>query len=242
MKLFGKNSVIERIKSNPKSIRTIYVQTDHADASYIRKKAKKWGIAVYGVAQSKILKMTRNLNSQGVVADVEDFQYTEYSDLLDQALKKKLSLLFLDNLKDPQNLGAIIRSVACLGDFGIVLPKKESVSITEAVFRVASGGDNYVSVSRVSNLSNAISLAKKQGFWIAGSVVEGGEDLSEQSLPFPIGLVIGSEQRGIRDVIRKQIDVSVTIPMKHERLSFNAAQATAILCYEITKQKNKKDC
>lgn len=241
MKLFGKNPVIERLKSNPQSIRKIYIQTGHVDGSYIRKKAKKWGITVYGVGQSKILKMTRNLNSQGIVADVEDFKYMDYSELLEYAKKKRISLLFLDNLKDPQNLGAIIRSAACFGDFAVVLPKKESVGVTEAVFRIACGGDNYVSISKVSNLSNAISLAKKNGFWIAGSVVEGGEDLSEVSLPFPLGLIIGSEQKGIRDVVKKQIDIKVTIPMKNARLSFNAAQATTILCYEITKQKNKKN-
>jgi len=164
----------------------------------------------------------------------------DYSDLLDQAKKKGLSLLFLDNLKDPQNLGAIIRSIACLGDFAIVLPKKESVGVTETVFRVASGGDNYVLISRVPNLSSAIAIAKNQGFWIVGSVVEGGEDLLEKPLPFPIGLVVGSEQKGIRDVVKKQIDIKITIPMKQPRLSLNAAQATTILCYEIAKQKNKK--
>jgi len=236
MRLFGKNPVIERIKS----IRKIYIQTGHPDSAYIRKKARKWGIVVYGVPQAKILKITRNLNSQGIVADVEDFQYMDYSDLLDQAKKKGLSLLFLDNLKDPQNLGAIIRSIACLGDFAIVLPKKESVGVTETVFRVASGGDNYVLISRVPNLSSAIAIAKNQGFWIVGSVVEGGEDLLEKPLPFPIGLVVGSEQKGIRDVVKKQIDIKITIPMKQPRLSLNAAQATTILCYEIAKQKNKK--
>ncbi len=241
MKLFGKNPVIERLKSNPQSIRKIYVQTGHVDGSYIRKKAKKWGITVYGAEQSKILKMTRNLNSQGIVADVEDFKYVDYPELLEQAKKKRISLIFLDNLQDPQNLGAIIRSAACFGDFAIVLPKKESVGVTEVVFRIACGGDNYVSISKVSNLSNAISLAKKSGFWIVGSVVEDGEDLSEVSLPFPLGLIIGSEQKGIRDVVKKQIDVKVTIPMKNVRLSFNAAQATTILCYEITRQKNKKN-
>ncbi len=240
MRIFGKNTVIERLKSNPRSIKKIYIQQRHPDTFYVQKKGKKWGVPVYIVPQSKILKITRNHNSQGIVADVEDFTYTDYNELIELSKKKKLSLLFLDNLQDPQNLGSIIRSLACFGDFAIVLPKKESVGVTESVFRVASGGDNYVLIARVANLSNAISVAKKNGFWIIGAVVGEGEDLSTISLPFSVALVVGSEEKGIRDVVKKHLDVKITIPMKQPRLSFNAAHATTILCYEITKQKNQK--
>jgi len=240
MKLFGKNPVIERIKSNPKSIRKICVQEGCSDASYIRKKAKKWSIPVYQVPRSKMLKIARSQNTQGVLAEIDDFSYTPFEDLVDIGLKKNVSLVFLDELNDPQNLGSIIRSLACLGGFAVVLPKHHSVEVTEAVLRVASGGDNYVMVSKVPNLASAIKKAKESGYWIAGTVVDGGEDLMESSLPFPLSLVIGSEHKGIRDVILKNIDIKLTLPMKQARLSFNAAQATTIFCYEIKKQKNKK--
>ncbi len=239
MKLYGKNSVLERLKTNPRSIRKIYIQQDHKDASYIRKKAKKWGIAVFAAPKSKIQKVARSVNAQGVVVEVEDFPYIPYDELLESALKKKKSLLFLDGLNDPQNLGGIIRSLACFGSFSIVLPTHKSVGVTEAVLRVACGGDNYVPVARVSNLAQAIGAAKAAGFWIAGAVVTGGRDPREVKLPFPFALVLGSEHKGIRDVIQKKVDLTLTIPMAQSRMSLNVAQAAALFCCEITRQRGK---
>ena len=239
MKLYGKNPVAERLKTNPKSIRMIYVEEGHPETAYLRKKAAQWGISVALVPHSKILKLGRNLNTQGILAEDEDFPYMPYDELLEIATAKKHTLLFLDSLTDPQNLGGIMRSAACLGNFAIVLPTHDSATVTESVLRVASGADNHIKVARVSNLNHAILAAKEAGFWIAGTVVEDGEDIREVQLPFPLGLVIGSEARGIRDVIRKNIDVALMIPMSRERLSLNVAHAAAIFCYEISKQKNK---
>lgn len=240
MRLYGKNPVIERLKANPKSIRKILVEQGHPDAGYVRKKAAQWNIGFCQIPATKMLKLTRNIHSQGILADVEDFQYTPYDDLLEKAARDRMSLLFLDGLKDPQNLGSIMRSLACLGHFGIVLPRKDSVDITDTVCRVASGADNHVPVARTSNLVAAISMAKKKGFWIVGAVVGDGESVFDTSLHFPLGLVIGSEQKGIREIVLNQLDLKITIPMRQPRLSLNAAQATTILCYEITRQKEKK--
>ncbi len=241
MKLYGRNPVIERLKSNPKSIREIFVQEDHFDAAYLRTKAKKWGIPISFVPRSQMVKMSRSLNTQGIMVEIDDFAYVPYDDLLNVAVQKNQTILFLDSLNDPQNLGAIIRSAASLGNFSIVLPTHESVEVTEAVLRVASGGDNYISVAKISNLSQAIALAKEVGFWIAGAVTEGGKNLMETELPFPLALVIGSEQKGIREIIKKKLDLTLTMPMAQARMSLNAAQATTIFCYEITKQKNKRN-
>jgi len=242
MRLFGKNPVNERLRCNPKSIRKISVQQGYNEMSYIRKKAKQWDLLLVVVPKSKMLKIGRNVNAQGIFIDIDEFPYMPYDEMLETALSKQRCLIFLDRLNDPQNLGAIIRSLACLGKFSIVLPTHESVSITEAVLRVSSGGDNYVHVAKVANLANAIKLAQKEGFWIAGAVVKDGQPLDESSLPYPMGLVIGSEQKGIRPIIRKQLDLELSIPMASETMSFNVAHATTLLCYEVTKQKkaNKK--
>ncbi len=237
MKLYGKNPVIERIRSNPQSIRLILIEQGHEDHGFIAQKARKWGIRVSAVPASQLLKIARNVNTQGIVADVDDFAYMPYDELLDMAVEKHLSIIFLDGVTDPQNLGAILRSLGCLGGFAIVLPTKDSVSVTEAVLRVASGGENYVRVSQVSNLAQAIVKAKNAGFWIAGSVVEEGERLFTARLQFPLGLALGSEQKGIRDVIKKHVDVKLTIPMAQNKMSYNVAQAATIFAYEITKQK-----
>lgn len=240
MKLYGKNTVIERLRSNPTSIRKVYIQHGYKGTLYVHKKARQWGIPVLPVSQSKMMKIGRDKNAQGILADVEDFAYIPYDELLETALRKKRSLVFLDRVNDPQNLGAIIRSLACLGKFSMVLPTHDSASVTESVLRVASGGDNYVPISKASNLGNAIKRAKSEGFQIVGTVVKEGESLNSVKLSWPIGLVIGSEQKGIRDGIRKCLDVELSIPMACDTLSLNVAHATVILCYEITKQKTKR--
>lgn len=238
MKLYGRNPVLERIKSNPTSIRRIYIQSGHPESSYVQQKAKQHNIPVAVIAGSQMLKLARDVNSQGLLAEVEGFSYMAYPDLLAAAKKKKGTLVFLDELNDPQNLGAIMRSLGCLGHFYIVLPTHHSVEVTETVLRISCGGDNYVSVAKVANLSNAIVKAKEEEFWIVGSAVEGGESLTDVKFQFPLGIVIGSEQKGIREVIRKHLDIAVTIPMANARMSFNAAHAATILCYEITRQRN----
>lgn len=238
MRLYGKNPVIERLKSNPRSIQKIYVMEGHGEGSYIRQKAKRWGIPVLSVPASKIQKLARDVNTQGLLADIDDYAYVPYDELLTTALEKKQVLVFLDGITDPQNLGAAMRSLACLGGFALVLPTHDSVSVTESVLRVASGADNFIPVARVGNLGQAINTAKKAGFWIAGTVVGEGQDLRESSLPFPLGIVVGSEQQGIRDVIRKLVDMVLTIPMSQPRLSLNVAQAATIFCYEISRQQH----
>ncbi len=237
MKLYGKNPVIERLKANPKSIKRILIEEGHPDTAYIHKKCHQWGITVASVPYTKIQKLANNVNSQGILAEIDEFPYQPFDDLLEVAWDKKQTLVFLDNLTDPQNLGGIIRSCGSMGDFAIVLPTSEAVGVTETVLRVACGGENYVSVARVSNLANAIEKAKKQGFWIMGTVVKDAKNIIDVQVQFPAGIVLGSEDKGVRDVIRKKLDLEVMVPMKHERMSLNVAHAASILAYEITRQK-----
>ncbi len=237
MRLFGKNPAIERLRANPRSIRQIYIQEGFREAAYIYKKARQNGIPFLEVAASNLWKMGRDKNTQGILVDVEDFFYAPYEDLLDAALHKGRCPVFLDGLNDPQNLGAIIRSLACLGRFSVVLPIHDSVEMTESVLRVSSGGDNYVPVAKVTNLAQAVRSAKEAGIHVMGSMVESGISIFDAEFPFPLGLVVGSERQGIREGIRKLLDGEITIPMAMETLSFNVAQAATILCYEITRQR-----
>ncbi|MBF0595153.1 MAG: RNA methyltransferase [Candidatus Omnitrophica bacterium] len=239
MKIYGKNPVLERLKANPKSVRVIFIQSGHPEHSYIASKAKKHGIPVSVVEARKMLKLGRTMNTQGLLMDVEDFEYANYEDAVEEAATGETTLVFIDGLNDPQNLGAIIRSLGCLGGFTLVLPTHDSVHVTDAVLRVACGGDNYVKVAKVNNLNQAISKAKSRGIWIAGSVVKDGTDLKSTKLPFPMALVIGSEEKGIRDVTLPRLDVKLSIYMAHPRMALNAAHAASIFCYEINKQKPK---
>jgi len=237
MKLYGRNPVLERLKTNPKSILRLFITPKHEESAYLLRKAKKWRIPVAIVPPSKIQKMARNLNAQGLLAEVEAFAYRSYDELLDLALGKSVTPVFLDGLNDPQNLGGILRSLACLGPFSLVLPTHHSVEVTESVLRVASGGDNFVPVAKVSNLNQAIKTARDRGIWMAGAVVSGGQDIRTTKFIFPMGLVIGSEHKGIRDVIRRQLDAELTLPMAHPRLSMNAAHAATLFGYEIIRQR-----
>ncbi len=240
MKLYGKNPVLERLKSNPKSIKCIFIEQGHVESAYIHMKGKQHGVSVTAVPYTKIQRFAQSVNHQGIVADVEDFQYMNIDDMLQMAVDKHWTVIFLDNVTDPQNLGGIMRSCGSLGHFAIVLPTSDSVSVTESVLRVACGGDNHVAVARVSNLANAIEKAKKLGFWIMGTATAEAKSIFDVSIQYPVGLVLGSEEKGVRDIIRKKLDQEVMIPMKAARMSLNVAHAASILCYEIIRQNKHK--
>ncbi|MBF0483183.1 MAG: RNA methyltransferase [Candidatus Omnitrophica bacterium] len=239
MKLYGINPVLERLRVNPKSVKKIYIEQGQS-GGIIQKKATQNHVPFLLVPSTKMQKIGRDKNTQGFMADVEDFQYADYDDVLSNANEKHRTLIFLDELNDPQNLGVMLRSLACLGRFAVILTTHHSVSVTEAVLRIASGGDNYVLISRVANLVNAIKKAKDQGYEIFAADVNEGEILGEKEFPANLGIVIGSEQKGIRDIVLNQVDGKITIPMYAENISFNAAQAMTIIAYEITRQKRQR--
>jgi len=237
MLLYGKNSVLERLKLNPASIKKIFLQ-EGFNAPNIEGLIKKSKIPQESLSSRELERIKRGKDLQGIVARVDRFEYIPYDDLLDQADKKKQTIIFLDRINDPHNLGVIIRTVACFGGFALVIPKFEACDVNETVLHVASGGENYLSISKASNLSNAIIMAKKRGYWIAGAIAgSDAKDISSSTLPFPLGLVLGSEGGGIRYGVEKHLDIRVKIPMKGAKLSFNVNIACAILCHEIAKQK-----
>jgi len=236
MFLYGRNSIFERLKANPKSIRQVFLQTDFK-APVIEKLTKVNNIALRRVSRRELLRIKHADSLGGVVAQVDEFKYAHFVDLANRAAEKKLSFVFLDRIFDPQNLGAIIRTTACFGGFAVIIPKHKACEVTEAVLHVASGGENYTPVVMVSNLTNALIEIKKAGCWIAGAVTEGGENVAHIDLPFPLSFVLGSEGSGMRYGLQKHIDIKMSIPMEGASLSFNVSAACAVLCYEITRQR-----
>lgn len=236
MYLYGKNAVIERLKTNPQSVRKVFLKEGH-QADIVHELITKNNVEAEWVSEKQFMRMKRADRVQGVIAIIDKFKYLSFNDLLDKAIQEKLTIIFLDRLNDPQNLGVIIRSIACFGGFALVIPEHQSCDVTDTVLHVASGGENYVPISKVGNLTNAIIKAKDKGFWAAGTVVEGGEDLKKVDLPFPLCLVMGSEAHGIRHGIRKHLDLKITLSMQGADLSFNVAVATSIFCYEISRQR-----
>jgi 23S rRNA (guanosine2251-2'-O)-methyltransferase len=236
MYLYGKNSVLERLKVNPGSIREVVVQ-DNFNSQHIIDLIKKSDLPLKSVTEKELLRIKRADRLQGIVAKVDRFRYTPFGELLRRSENRPLSFLFLDNINDPHNLGSIMRIAACFGGLALVIPKHGSCEVNETVIHVASGGENYVPVSQVTNLTTALREAKNAGYWAVGTVVEGGEDMKRVSLPFPMCLVFGSEGKGIRYGLLKLLDLKISLPMKGAQLSLNVAMACAIFAHEISRQK-----
>ena len=237
MFLYGRISVFERLKANPASIKKIFLQEGITLAN-IERLIKINGISLERMPLGQLQRIKPAKGLQGVVAKVDKFRYSSFDSLLDRVQNKRLSLIFLDRINDPQNFGAIIRTCACFGGFAIVIPQFNACGVTEAVLHVASGGENYIPISMVTNLSTSIMQVKKCGSWIVGALASGdASDVDKTSFSFPLGLVLGSEGGGIRYGIQKHLDLRVRIPMKGAQLSFNVGIACAIFCYEISKQR-----
>ncbi len=235
MYLYGKNSILERLKANPASIRRVYIQ-DNFKAPQISDLLISRKIPIKRVNERELSRIKRADRLQGIVAEVDKFRYTPFEELLHKGVEQGLSFILLDGLNDPQNLGTIIRITACFGSLALVIPEHGSVDVNETVMHVASGGENFVPISMVTNLSTALIKAKKAGYWSVGTVVEGGQDINRTSLPFPLCLVLGAEGKGIRYGIQKHLDLKVSLPMKGAQLSFNVAMACAIFAHEIGRQ------
>ncbi|MBN1353373.1 MAG: 23S rRNA (guanosine(2251)-2'-O)-methyltransferase RlmB [Candidatus Omnitrophica bacterium] len=240
MYLYGKNSVFERLKAEPGSVRAIFFEENFSDER-ITHLAKQARIPTKWLKARDLAKIKRADRLQGIVAEVKAFLYIPFKKLLQCAAKNGYSLICLDSLNDPHNLGSIIRIAACFGGFAVVVPEHGSCEVTDTVMHVASGGENFVPVSRVTNMTTSLLRAKEAGYWIAGAVVSGGEDITKVSLPSPLCLVLGSEGKGIRHGLVKHLDLKITLPMKGAPLSLNVAMASAVLCYEILRQKYSKE-
>jgi len=239
MYLYGKNSVLERLLVNPKSVRKVFLQ-ENFGADGILDLIGRAGIPASRVTEKALRKIKNADRLQGIVAQVDDLVYADFDNLLRSDPDKRMTFICVDSINDPHNLGSIIRIAACFGGFAVVIPRHGSCEVTDAVMHVASGGENFVPVAKVNNLSTALVKAKRAGYWIVGTVVENGTDINRVSFPFPLCLVLGSEGKGIRHGIKKQLELKVRLPMKGAALSFNVAMACAIFCHEINRQKVNK--
>ena len=242
--LMGRNPVKEAIK-NGRSIDRILVlkQTDGSLREIIGL-ARDANILVQETDRAKLDELCmpfgygeRTGNHQGIVAYVPGAEYVELSDIIEEAKQKNEPpfIILLDSIEDPHNLGSIIRSAECAGAHGVVITKRRSASLTAAACKASAGAVEYVKVARVSNLAGAIDRLKDEGLWIAGADMS-GTNMHEANLSGAIGLVIGSEGKGISRLIKEKCDFLVSVPMKGQLDSLNAAVAAAILMFEKQRQ------
>ena len=180
-------------------------------------------------------------NSQGIIASVTDFEYSEIEDIINYAKSRNEDpfVLILDKIEDPHNLGAIIRSAECMGVHGIIIQKRNACLVTDTVEKVAAGACSYVKVARVTNITESLKKLKEYGLWIYGLDMAGVSNIYDTKLEGSIGIVVGNEGEGISRLVKENCDVLMKIPMTGKINSLNASVSAAISIYEVLRQKNK---
>ncbi len=238
--IIGRNPVLEALKSERTIEKLVVGKGAEGSINKIIGMARDKSIPIHYSEKPAMDRMAGNGAHQGVIAFVAAYEYSEIEDIF--ALAKKRGedpfVVILDNLEDPHNLGAIIRSAEGAGAHGVIIPKRRAVGITETVVKASAGAIEYVPVVKVPNIAETIERLKENGLWI-GACDMGGTTYHEQNLKGAIGIVIGSEGAGIGRLVKERCDFVVSIPMKGSINSLNASNAAAILLYEIRRQRDE---
>ena len=236
----GRNALTEALRSG-RTIDKVFVAAGETDSALQRlaAQAKQAGAVVVPVDRRKLDFMSTTHAHQGVIALVAAREYFSIDDILETAAERGETPLIVicDELSDPHNLGAIIRSAECAGAHGVIIPKRRSVGLTATVAKASAGALEYMKVARVTNINAAMEELKEKGVWIFGTAAEGSIPMYEADLCGPTAIVIGSEGEGMSRLVEKNCDVTVHIPMKGSITSLNASAAAAILLYEAVRQR-----
>lgn len=233
--IYGKN-VVYGLLVKQKPIKELYIQQNRQDNT-IEMLALKQGINVKSVDRKFMDKLV-NGNHQGYIALIDDYPTYTIDEIIAEINKDKTPLLIaLDALEDPHNLGAILRTAACVGADGIIIEKNRSVSLNSTVAKVSVGAIDEVKVAKVTNLTQTLNDLKKKGYWIVGSDCHDAVDYRKVDYKMPLVLVIGSEGKGMRPLVKKNCDILVKLPMESDIGSLNASVACSILLYQIYSQR-----
>ena len=238
----GRNAVIEALRAGA-AIDKIYIARGETDATlgHIASTARGKGVVV--VERRKLDGMSRTKSHQGVIAIAAVREYAQVDDILAAAREKGEPPLIVvcDELSDPHNLGAVIRTAECAGAHGVIIPKRRSAGLTAIVAKTSAGAVSYLPVARVPNLTAALKELKEKGLWVFGTAADGGTALYDADLKGPAALVIGSEGDGMGRLVREQCDFLVSIPMKGKLNSLNASAAAAVVLYEAVRQRRSAE-
>lgn len=239
MNIEGRNAVIEAFRSG-KTVDKLYILDGCQDGPVmtIKREAKKNDTMVKYVTKERLNQMSQTGKHQGVIAVIAAYDYAEVEDILQKAREKGEApfIFLLDNIEDPHNLGAIIRTANLAGAHGVIIPKNRAVGLTATVARTSAGALNYTPVAKVTNLSKTIEELKKEGMWFVCADM-GGTSMYQLDLKGPMGLVIGNEGDGVSRLVREKCDFIASIPMKGDIDSLNASVAAGVLAYEIVRQR-----
>ena len=235
----GRNAVMEAFRSG-KTIDKLFVLKNCQDGpvNSILREARKHDVIVSFVAKERLDQMSKTGKHQGVIASPAAYEYAEVEDILNLAREKGEPpfIFLLDNIEDPHNLGAIIRTANLAGAHGVIIPKRHAVGLTATVAKTSAGALNYTPVAKVTNLGATMEELKKEGLWFVCADM-GGTTMYDLNLTGPIGLVIGNEGEGVGRLVKEKCDYVASIPMKGDIDSLNASVAAGVLAYEIVRQR-----
>ena len=235
----GRNAVLEAFRAG-KTVDKLFVLDGCQDGQVktITREARKQDTIINYVPKERLDNMSETKKHQGVIAYVAAYEYAQVEDILSLAKEKGEApfIILLDNIEDPHNLGAIIRTANLAGAHGVIIPKRRAVGLTATVAKTSAGALNYTPVAKVTNLGTTIDELKKEGLWFVCADM-GGETMYNLDLKGPIGLVIGSEGEGVGRLVKEKCDFVASIPMKGDIDSLNASVATGVLAYEIVRQR-----
>jgi len=240
--IFGRNPVLEALRGGSE-INKIYLAKGElqGSAKEIVALAKEKGVQIQQVERAKLDSMFPKANHQGVAASIAEAEYVDWQDIIEIARQKNEDplIIVLDELEDPHNLGAILRTADAVGAHGVIIPKRRAVALTAGVAKAAAGAVAYVPVARVSNLGQTLDAMKKQGIWVAGAAM-GGREIYAQDMTGPLAIVIGSEGKGLGRLVAEKCDFLVSLPMRGQINSLNASVAAGVILYEISRQRTNK--
>ena len=238
--LEGRNALTEALRAG-RTIDKVFIADGDTDRGLQRlaAEAKDAGAVIVPVDRRKLDQMSFTRSHQGVIALVAAHDYYTIDDILEEAASRGENALIVicDELSDPHNLGAIMRSAECAGAHGVVIPKRRSVGLTATVAKASAGAVEYMKVARVTNINNTINELKEKGVWVFGTAAEGSVPMYKADLTGPAAIVIGNEGDGMSQLVRKNCDMLVHIPMAGRITSLNASTAASILLYEAVRQR-----
>ena len=246
MLVIGRNPVIETLKFNPKSIKKLVLLNSANDnkINEIVKNAQQKNIAIEKLPKAQFEKLLDKKDksdgiSQGIIAEVDDFMYSKTSEILKSIESKKYaSIVVLDEIQDPHNFGAIIRSAAASGIDGIIISDKNTVKVNHTVIKTSSGATNHIKISKEFNIYTTIEHLKEKGFKIVGTVPNADRSLYEFIFPDKCAIIFGSEGEGLRKNLIKQCDYLIKIPMVGKIESLNVSVSAGVIFYELLRQRN----
>ena len=241
--IVGRNSVMEALKCG-RSINKLWIAKGDRQGSVreIAALAKKQGIIVQEVDERKVKDLAGDMRHQGVLAFVSPVEYKDWEDVLAGVMARGEVPLFilLDELEDPHNLGAILRTSDAAGAHCVLIPKRRACPLNATVAKTSAGAVEYVPVAQIGNIAQTIRSLKKAGFWVVGADMDGAENFYEANLTGPLLLIVGSEGKGMGRLTKEQCDFLVKIPMHGRINSLNASVACSLLLYEAERQRNAK--